>query len=271
MNLSEGTLLLLTTWGVRLIGAVLVLIIGFAVARMIRGSVRKAMMQANAEPTLIPFAASLTYYLVLMVVVIAVLRFFGVEVTSIIAIMGAAAFAVGLALQGTLSNFAAGVMLLIFRPFKVGEAVDVGGTIGVVQAIQIFSTILNTPDNVRVVMPNSSVWGQQIRNFATNDTRRNDMVVGVSYSDDLDKAMDVIQRTLEADPRVLKEPSSTVAVSELGDSSVNIVVRPWCKREDYWALRFDLTKKLKESLEAAGCSIPFPQRDVHLFQEKVPA
>jgi small conductance mechanosensitive channel len=169
-------------------------------------------------------------------------------------------------MQGTLSNFAAGVMLLIFRPFKVGDFVDAGGVAGSVVEIAIFSTTLHSPDNIRITVPNSSIYGTVIKNFTANDTRRNDMVVGISYDDDIGKAIEVLQRVVTADDRVLKDPAPMIAASELADSSVNLVVRPWCKKEDYWTLRCDLTRKMKEELEAAGCSIPFPQTDVHLHK-----
>jgi small conductance mechanosensitive channel len=265
--MTEELIRLLSAWGLSVLGALAVLIIGMIAAGIIRRGVAGAMRKRKADETLIPFVTGLVYYLVVAFVIIAVLGLFGVQVTSIIAVLGAVAFAVGLALQGTLSNFAAGVMLLLFRPFRVGDFVDAGGALGAVAEIGIFSTILNTPDNVRVIVPNSTIWGQVIKNFAANDTRRNDLVVGVSYSDDLGKASETILRVLKADARVLKDPAPVVAVSELGDSSVNLVVRPWCRKEDYWGLRFDLTRKFKEELEAAGCSIPFPQRDVHLFHE----
>jgi len=249
------------------VGAIVVLLVGMAVARLARRGLTAALRRRSVDATLIPFLGSMAYYLILAFVVVAVLGFFGVQVASLVAVLGAAAFAVGLALQGTLSNFAAGVMLLLFRPFRIGDYVDVGGTAGSVVEIGIFSTRLNTPDNVAVVVPNASIWGQTIKNYAANDTRRNDMVVGVSYGDDLGKAQATMLQVLRSDERVLKDPEPVVAVSELGDSSVNLVVRPWCKKEDYWTLRFDLTRRLKEELEAAGCSIPFPQRDVHLFRE----
>lgn len=264
---SEFIIVLVTQWGMRILGALAVLVIGMFVARWLKNAVRRALERKGTDTTLIPFASNTAYYLALTFVVVSVLGMFGVEVTSVIAVLGAAAFAVGLALQGTLANFSSGVMLLVFRPFKVGEYVDAGGTAGSVAEIGIFFTTLNTPDNVRVVVPNSSVWGQTIHNYAANDTRRNDMVVGVSYADDLPKAKQIIHDVLAADTRVLEDPAPTVAVAELGDSSVNIVVRPWCNKGDYWSLRFDLTQKMKEALEAGGCSIPFPQRDVHVFQE----
>ena len=200
------------------------------------------------------------------VVVIAVLNLFGIETTSLIAIVGAAGLAIGLALQGTLSNFAAGVMLLIFRPFKIGDYVQVAGSAGSVVEIGVFTTTLHTPDNVRVTIPNAAVYGETISNFSANENRRVDLVMGISYSDDIGKAMEVIRGVLERDERVLENPALTVAVSELADSSVNIVVRPWCKGSDYWPLRFDLTRALKEELEVAGCSIPFPQQDLHVVE-----
>jgi small conductance mechanosensitive channel len=257
---------LVSQWGLKVLGAVVVLVVG----RWLAGRVRKAMTagltRSKLDPTLIPFVTSLVYYGIFAFVIIAVLGLFGIPTASFIAVLGAAGLAVGLALQGTLSNFAAGVMLLTFRPFRVGDYVDAGGTAGTVAAIGVFTTTLNTPDNVQITVPNSGVFGETIKNFSANPTRRNDMVVGVSYDDDLGVALDTIKRVVTADARVLAEPTSTIAVSELGDSSVNIVVRPWCKKEDYWALRFDLTRALKEELEKAGCSIPFPQRDVHLYR-----
>jgi small conductance mechanosensitive channel len=257
---------LISTWGLRVVGALAVLIIGMIVAKMIRASVRKALGRSKMDATLVPFLSGLVYYGVVIFVLLAVLSLFGIETTSFIAVLGAAGFAVGLAMQGTLGNFSAGVMLLFFRPFKVGDFIDAAGAAGSVQEIGIFSTTLNSPDNVKIVVPNSAIYGTTIKNFAANDTRRNDMVVGISYDDDIGKAIDVINKVLGADQRVLGDPAPTVAVSELGDSSVNLVVRPWCKKEDYWGLRFDLTRRFKEELEAAGCSIPFPQQDVHMHQ-----
>jgi small conductance mechanosensitive channel len=225
---------------------------------------RRGLERANVDAVLVPFLANGVYYLALVVVVIAVLSLFGIETTSLIAVLGAAGLAVGLALQGTLSNFAAGVMLLIFRPFKVGDYVEAAGTGGSVQEVGIFSTVLHTPDNVKITIPNSAVYGDTIKNYSANDTRRNDLVMGISYGDDIARAIETIEKVLAGDSRVLEDPAPVVAVGELADSSVNLVVRPWCARGDYWALRFDLTRKLKEELEAAGCSIPYPQHDVHI-------
>lgn len=263
-KLSTQVVELVSTWGIQVVGAVAVLIIGRFVAGRIRAGMRAGLGRAKVDETLIPFLSSLVYYTVLGFVVIAVLGLFGIPTASFVAVLGAAGLAVGLALQGTLGNFASGVMLLVFRPFKVGDFVDAAGTAGSVESIGVFSTTLNTPDNVKITIPNGSVYGQVIKNFTANDTRRNDMVMGVSYDDDLGTAVDTIKRVVTADARVLKSPEPVIAVAELADSSVNIVVRPWCKKEDYWALRFDLTRKLKEELEKAGCSIPYPQRDVHM-------
>ncbi|MEX1311803.1 MAG: mechanosensitive ion channel domain-containing protein, partial [Candidatus Sulfomarinibacteraceae bacterium] len=253
-------------WGLKVVGAIAVLVIGRMVAGMIRSSVRKAMTKADVEVTLIPFVASLVYYTVLAVVVIAVLSLFGIQTTSLVAVLGAAGLAVGLALQGTLSNFAAGVMLLMFRPFKVGDFVEIGGIAGSVVAVKIFSTVIKTGDNIMITVPNSQVWGGTIKNYNGFDTRRIDLVMGIDYGDDIQTAMDTIQKIVTGHDKVLAEPAPVIAVSNLGDSSVDLVVRPWVNGADYWSVRFDLTRQLKEGLEAAGCSFPFPQRDVHMHQ-----
>jgi small conductance mechanosensitive channel len=255
-----------TAWGMKLVSAVAIFIIGRMIARWGRALVRAALQRGNVDTTLIPFVSSLAYYGIVMVVVIAALGAVGIQTASLVAVLGAAGLAVGLAMQGTLSHFASGVMLLMFRPFKVGDYVEAGGVSGTVKNIGIFTTTLTTPDNVAITMPNSAVWGQTITNYAANDTRRVDMVMGISYDDSIQTAIDTIQRIVSADHRVLDDPAPVIAVAELADSSVNLVVRPWCKREDYWNVRFDLTRTLKEELEAAGCSIPYPQQDVHLHQ-----
>lgn len=253
-------------YGMSVIGAILVFIIGRMVAGWLRNKVKAGLAKAGTDASLIPFFSSMLYYVVMGVVVIAVLSLFGIETTSLIAVFGAAGLAVGLALQGTLSNFAAGVMLLVFRPIRVGDFVDVAGQAGTVKEIAIFSTVLHTGDNVRIIIPNSQVFGDTIKNFSYNPTRRIDLVMGIGYGDDIAKAMEIIERVVTGDSRTLTDPAPTIAVSELADSSVNLVVRPWCNAEDYWALRWDLTRKLKEELEAGGCNIPFPQRDVHVLE-----
>jgi small conductance mechanosensitive channel len=222
------------------------------------------MESRRVDASLVPFVSNLVYYVLLAAVVIAVLGLFGIETTSLVAVLGTAGLAIGLALQGTLANFSSGVMLLLFRPFRVGDYIDAGGAAGTVEEIGVFSTTLNTPDNVRIIVPNSGIFGSTIKNFSANETRRNDFVLGISYDDDIAKAIAVVNAVLAKDSRILSDPEPIVAVSELADSSVNLVVRPWCRREDYWSLRYDLTQKFKEELERGGCSIPYPQQDVHL-------
>jgi len=256
----------LSTWGLKVVAAIVVLIIGLIVARAVRRSMGRRLGKTKLDNTLALFFAALTYYLLMTVVVIFVLGLFGIETTSLVAVIGAAGLAIGLALQGALSNFAAGVMLLVFRPLKVGDMVEVAGVVGVVAEIGMFSMKLDTPDNIRVNLPNSKVYGDVVKNFTHHQTRRNDMVVGISYTDDIGRAIETIEKVIEAEPRALKDPAPQIAVGELGDSSVNILVRPWCKPADYFSLRFDLTRRFKEELEAAGCSIPFPQQDVHLHR-----
>ena len=263
-QLIETNLTLVSTWGLQVVGAIAVLIVGRWIAGLLRRGVTRGLERARVDATLVPFLAGITYYLALAVVLIAVLGLFGIETTSLVAVVGAAGLAVGLAMQGTLANFSSGMMLLVFRPFSKGDFVEVAGVKGSVQQIGIFTTTLSTPDNVRIIVPNSAVSGAIISNYSANDTRRNDMVFGVSYVDDLEKAEDAIRRVLAADSRVLKEPEPVVAVAELADSSVNFVVRPWCSKDDYWPLRFDLMRRVKDELESSGCSIPFPQRDLHI-------
>ena len=255
---------LTSTWGLKVVGAVAVLIIGRIVCGMLRSATRRALERGSVDASLVPFVSSMVYYIALAVVVIAVLNLFGIQTASVIAVLGAASLAVGLAMQGTLSNFSAGVMLLIFRPFRIGDFVEVAGTAGSVQEIGIFSTVLHTGDNVKITIPNSGIYGDTVKNYSANDTRRNDLIMGISYDDDIGVAVETIQRVLSDEPRVLADPAPVVAVAELADSSVNLVVRPWCASGDYWPLRWDLTRKLKEELEKAGCSIPYPQHDIHL-------
>jgi len=257
---------LLVTWGLKALGALAVFIVG----RMVAGSLKKAVgrlaQRGDMDVTLSKFLTSLAYYVVLVVAGVAALSMLGIQMASVLTILGAAGLAVGLALQGALSNVAAGVMLLIFRPFRVGDFVDIGGTMGTVDSIGLFSTTLNTPDNIFIIVPNGEIYGGTIKNFSHHPIRRNDMTVGISYDDDIGVAIQTIRDVLDAEERVLAEPAYQVAVSELGDSSVNLVVRPWVNAADYWPVRFDLTRALKEQLEAAGCSIPYPQQDVYLHK-----
>ncbi len=255
-----------TSQGINVLAAIAILILGRIVAGWVRRLTARALRRGNVDETLIPFASSLAYFTILAFTIIAVLGKFGVQTASFIAVLGAAGLAVGLALQGSLSNFAAGVMLLVFRPFKVDDLIDAGGTLGIVRSIGVFSTQVDTLDNIRVILPNSTIYGDKIANLSANEHRRVDMTFGVGYEDNLQVAKDTIERIVKAHPAVIAEPPPDVEVSELGDSSVNFAVRPWCKHEDYWTVYFDLHRQLKEGLEAAGCSIPFPQRDVHMHQ-----
>lgn len=262
--LTDTALLLLYEWGLQVLGALVVLVAGWMGAKWVRRTVRRALDRSKIDRTLVPFLATLAYYSVLVFVGVAVLNLFGIQTASLIAVLGAAGFAVGLAFQGTLSNFSAGIMLLVFRPFEVGDFVEVAGQSGDVAEIGIVSTRLDTTDNVRVILPNSEVIGQVIKNYHAHETRRVDMTVGISYDDDIGAAVETVRRVLSEEERVLEEPEPTVAVDSLGDSAVSLIVRPWCATDDYWPLRRDLTRQLKEEIEADGLSFPYPQRDVHV-------
>jgi small conductance mechanosensitive channel len=248
------------------VGAVAVVFFGWIAAGWVKRLARKGLAAARVDPILVPFVSGIIHVVVIVMVAVTAIGVLGVETGSFIAVIGAAGLAIALAFQGTFSNFASGVMLLTFRPFEVGHVVEVGGVTGSVKEVGIFTCLMATPDNVQIRVPNSQIFGQTIKNFSASDTRRIDLVIGVGYEDDLGVAVRTCQDVTAADPRVLDEPATVVAVHELGDSSVNLVVRPWVKAEDYWTTRWDLTRALKEQLEAAGCSIPFPQRDVHLHQ-----
>jgi len=249
-----------------LISAALTLILGWIAARIITGLVRRVMGRARLEATLIGFLANLVYIALIALVVITALGKLGVPTGSFVAVIGAAGLAIGFALQGSLGNLASGVMLIFFRPFHAGDYVEAGGTAGIVEDVQIFATTMRTGDNKTVVVPNSAITGGTIVNYSRKETRRVDMVFGIGYGDDMKKAKQIITDILTADTRVLSDPEPTVAVSELADSSVNIVVRPWVNTGEYWPVKFDLTEQIKTAFDQNGISIPFPQRDVHLFQ-----
>ncbi len=258
---------LATAYGLDVLGALVVLIVGLIGAGWARRAVRRMLRRTGkVDETLTSFLSSLVKYAVIAFTVIAVLQQFGVEATSLVAVFGAAGLAIGLALQGTLSNVAAGVMLLLFRPFRVGDFIDAGGHAGSVKEMSLFTTELATPDNVQIIIPNGAIWGTAIKNFSYNDTRRVDLLMGIDYGDNIDTAIATINRVIGEESRALSDPASQVAVSELADSSVNLVVRVWVNAGDYWGVYFDLTKKLKEQLEADGLSIPFPQSVVHMNQ-----
>ena len=266
-QLSQQLVEIVSTYGLRIIAAILILILGRIVAGMVAKGTRKAMVRSNVDETLIGFLSGLARAAILAFTLIAVLSKLGVQTTSFVAVLGAAGLAVGLALQGSLGNFASGVLLLIFRPFKKGEYVEAAGTAGVIQEIGIFVTTLFTPDNKKVIIPNSQITGGVITNYSANDTRRVDLMAGIGYSDDIPKAKAVLKRILAEHELVLDDPAPIVELASLGDSSVNIHVRPWVKAPDYWRVHFDVTEAIKMEFDREGISIPFPQRDVHLFQE----
>lgn len=255
---------LLVQYGVNIISALLILFIGNIVVKAVAGSVAKVLHKKNMDKAVVEFIHGIVRYTLFIIVLIAALSRVGVQTASVVAVIGAAGLAIGLALQGSLSNFAAGVLIVGFRPFKSGDYVEIGGVAGSVDSIQIFQTILTTPDNKMVVVPNASVIGSPITNYSRHATRRIDHVIGVSYGSDLKKVKEVIRKTLEADERVLKEPGITVGVVALADSSVNFVARPWVRTEQYWDVYFDTLQAIKEALDAEGIEIPFPQMDVHL-------
>lgn len=265
---SESLVPLFVQYGLSTIGAILILFAGWTVAGWAsKKVVKKATASKRIDETLIPILGQTVRILLLLVTVLAVLNQFGVETASIIAVLGASALAIGLALQGTLSNVAAGAMLLILRPFKAGDAVIIGGTTGVVDSIGLFTTEMHTFDNIGVSMPNSRVWGNEIQNLNQFNTRRVDMEFGISYDDDMDKAIKIIKDILDADERVLDEPEPLLAIGNLGDSSVVIRVRPWTSTPNVWPLRYDIIKKVKEEFDKNDVTIPFPQRDIHMFNE----
>lgn len=251
-------------YGLKILAAIAILILGRMAAGWIRSLIRKVMERAGTDPMLVSFVGNLSYFALLAFVVIAALNQLGIQTTSFIAILGAAGLAIGLALQGSLQNFAAGVLIIIFRPYKVGDFIEGGGTTGIVEAMDIFTTQMRTGDNKAVIVPNAKLLGDNITNYSTKPTRRIDLVIGVGYDDDLAKVKQVLNDILAAEERILKDPEPTVAVAELADNSVNFVVRPWVNSGDYWPVHFDLLETIKTRFDAEGISIPYPQRDVHL-------
>ena len=253
-------------FGINLVTALVIFVVGrWLIGILVRG-LKAVMHKQEVDKTLETFVTNLVRMVLLVFVIIAAIGALGVQTTSLIAVLGAAGLAVGLALQGSLSNFAAGVLIVLFRPYKVGDYVEAAGIGGTVEGVAILTTKFKTPDNKTIIVPNSQVMNSVITNYSANETRRVDMVVGVGYSDDLDKVRSTLQELVSADDRVLDEPACTIAVSELADSSVNFVVRPWVKTSDYWGVKFALTEAIKKRFDELGISIPFPQRDVHLYK-----
>jgi small conductance mechanosensitive channel len=259
---------LLAFYGLKIVAAIVIFIVGRWIARALRNMINKMMAKGNVDETLISFVGNLTYITLLAFVIIAALNQLGIQTTSFIAVIGAAGLAIGLALQGSLANFAAGVLMIIFRPFKAGDYIEGAGVAGTVEEVQIFATQLKTPDNKTIIVPNAKMMGDNITNYSAKDTRRVDMVIGVGYGDDLKKVREILEDILAKDDRILEDPAPTIGVLELGDNSVNFAVRPWVKRDDYWGAYFDVTETVKRRFDEEGISIPYPQRDVHLYEYK---
>jgi small conductance mechanosensitive channel len=267
-KVTETIINLISVYALKFIAAILIFIIGKWLARKLSDLILKLLEKNKVDVTLIGFIENITYYTLLIVVLIAAAGQLGINTTSFLTIVGAAGLAVGLALKDSLSNFASGVMLILFRPFRVGDVVSAGGVTGTVESITIFNTIFKTPDNQKVIAPNSGITGGIITNVTANPTRRVDMVAGIGYGDDITRAKEILTALVKADPRILTDPAPKIAVSELADSSVNFIVRPWVKTGDYWDVYFDLTEKIKITFDREGISIPYPQQDVHLFIQK---
>ncbi|MFC3912939.1 mechanosensitive ion channel domain-containing protein [Pseudaeromonas sharmana] len=257
---------LIIEYSVNIAAALLTLLLGWFAASLVTGGLVRLMKSRNLDVTITDFVGHLVKYAILAFVVIAALSRIGVQTASFVAVIGAAGLAVGLALQGSLSNFAAGVLLILFRPLKAGEFVEVAGTAGVVQTVQIFTTVLTSGDNKMVVVPNGAILNGTITNYSRMETRRVDMTFGIAYGADLQQAKAVLERLLAADERILKEPAWTIAVAALNSSSVDLVVRPWVKTADYWGVFFDLQERVKLAFDEAGIEIPFPQMKVHQAQ-----
>lgn len=255
---------LIVEYGTGLIYALLVLIIGLWIAKLITKSIKKLMLKGDMDNSLVPFLTSLIGTVLKVLIVISALGMLGIEMTSFIALLGAAGLAVGMALSGTLQNFAGGVMILIFKPFKAGDFIDAQGHMGVVKEIQIFNTILTTGDNKTIIIPNGGLSTGAMVNFSTQSTRRVDWTFGIGYGDDADKAKEVLRALLDADKRVFQDPEPFIALSELADSSVNFVVRAWVNASDYWGVYFAMNENVYKTFEKEGLSIPYPQMDVHL-------
>lgn len=262
---QEMALTWLAAYGAQLMLAVLVVIVGLWVGRRVRSLARTALAHQKVDPLLVEFLGNLVYWAIAVAVLLAAISRIGVDTTSFLAIVGSLGLAIGLAMKDNLSNLSSGVMLILLRPFTLGDYIEVAGVQGTVKAISLASTVLATGDNQRIIVPNAKITGEIIRNATANDTRRIDLTVGISYGDDMARAKAVVAGVLAREPRVLTDPAPQIAVAELADSSVNLVVRPWVRTTDYWGARFDLTEAIKAALDEAGISIPFPQREVHVI------
>ena len=266
VELADKIKELVILYGLNLLAAIAIFVIGKWVAKLLRGVLVKMLQRGKVDETLIKFISNLAYSLLLVFVVIAAINRAGIQTTSLIAILGAAGLAIGMALQGSLSNFAAGVMLIIFRPFKVGDFVEGGGTAGTIEEIGIFTTVMKTADNKQIIIPNAAMSGGNITNYSAHSTRRVDVMACIGYDDDIDRAREILKSIIDADERVLKDPEPLIAVAELADSSVNLTVRVWVNSADYWGVTFHLNEQMKKKFDDNGISIPYPQQDVHMHQ-----
>jgi small conductance mechanosensitive channel len=264
-QLIENATELGTAFGVNVIAAIAIFVLGRWAAKLVFRFATAGLERAHMEPLLVRFLGNMLYTLMLIVVVLAAISQLGVQTASLIAVLGAAGLAVGLALQGSLANFAAGVLIMIFRPYRIGDYIEGGGTAGTIEEVQIFTTVLKTPDNRRVIVPNGQMMNGTITNYSANPTRRVDLTACVSYSDDIEHVRRVLTELATSDPRVLEDPAPNIRMMRHGDSSIEWVVRPWVNAADYWPVYFDLTEQIKQRFDAEGISIPFPQRDVHFY------
>ncbi len=255
-------------YGIKILAAVVILVLGRWVAKGISKVTERFLNNGKVDPTIVSFVEHLTYIALMAFVVLAALAQLGIQTTSFIAIIGAAGLAIGLALQGSLANFAAGFLMIIFKPFKAGDYIEGAGVAGTVDKIQVFTTTLKTPDNKLVIIPNAKIMGDNIVNYSAHETRRVDMLFGVSYQDDIDKVRKILRNIVDSDHRILKDPEAMIIVKALADSSVNFEVRAWAKTSEYWGVYFDTVEKAKKQFDAQGVSIPFPQRDVHVYQHR---
>jgi small conductance mechanosensitive channel len=255
-------------FAINLLAATAIFLAGRVVARLLTRGLRSLMQRQKADPILETFFCNLVYWALMAFVIIAAITKLGVQTASLIALIGAAGLAVGLAMQGSLANFAAGVLIVMFRPYRVGDWIEAAGIAGTVEEVQILTTTLKTADNKRITVPNGQIMDSIITNYSANSTRRIDLVVGVSYDDDIDKVRETLKELVQADERIHQDPSPQIVVAELADSSVNFYVRPWVATADYWPVRFDLTEKIKKRFDEVGIRIPYPQRDVHIIRQE---
>jgi small conductance mechanosensitive channel len=266
INGSEFMQTMLIPWAIKIAVALAIFVIGRWIAKWLTSVMRKVMTRSGMDGMLIDFFGNIVYTVLLLAVVMAALDHVGIQTTSLLAVFGAAGLAIGLALKDSLGNFSSGVMLILFRPFKVGDFIEAGGVSGVVEQVRMFATVMRTGDNREIIVPNSQIYGGTITNYSARETRRIDLVFGIGYTDDIAKTKQIIEDIMRQDERILADPAPSIALGELGDNSVNFNVRPWVKSADYWPVRADMLEKVKLAFDANGISIPYPQRDVHLHQ-----